>query len=90
MDSFGRRMFRPRGGAGWRWAIYSLLSGAASLGAFFPSGVGFQQTEPFVDLPGLWQRICVLIGWTWLTVLALRLLRERRPRSPHVDAQIRS
>lgn len=78
------------GGAGWRWAIYSVLSGAAFLGAFFLSGVGFQQIEPFVEVAGLLQRICVLIGWTWLTVLALRLLRQRRTTSPQVDAQIRS
>ena len=78
------------GGAGWRWALYSVLSGAAFLGAFFLSGAGFQQAEPFVDVAGLWQRVCVLIGWTWLTVLALRLLRERRPKSAQVDAQVRS
>jgi hypothetical protein len=24
--------------------------------------VGFQQAEPFVDIAGLWQRVCVLIG----------------------------
>jgi MFS family permease len=67
------------GGAGWRWAVYSVLSGAAFLGAFFVAGIGFAQTEPHVNVAGLWQRICVLIGWTWVTVLALRLLRESRP-----------
>jgi hypothetical protein len=51
---------------------------AAFLGAFFLSGVGFQQTEPFVDVGRLWQRVCALIGWTWLTVFAMRLLREAK------------
>jgi hypothetical protein len=63
------------GGAGWRWAVYSVLSGATFLGAFFVAGLGFGQIEPYVDVAGLWQRVCVLIGWTWLTMLALRLLR---------------
>jgi Protein of unknown function (DUF998) len=78
------------GGAGWRWTIYSVLSGAAFLGAFFVAGVGFGQTEPYVDVAGLWQRVCVLIGWTWLTMLALRLLRERRPVFPPADMHSRS
>jgi Protein of unknown function (DUF998) len=68
------------GGEGPRWTIFSVLSGAAFLGAFFVSGLGFGQAEPFVEFAGLWQRVCVLIGWTWLTMLALRLLRQERCR----------
>jgi Protein of unknown function (DUF998) len=76
------------GGAGWRWTIYSVLSGAAFLGAFFVAGIGFGQTEPYAEVAGLWQRISVLIGWAWLTMLALRLLlRERRPPFPQADTQ---
>jgi hypothetical protein len=48
------------------------------LGAFFVARIGFSQTEPFVGVAGLWQRVCVLIGWAWLTMLVLRLLREER------------
>jgi hypothetical protein len=65
---------------GWRWAMYSVLSGTAFLGAFFVAGI-VSQTEPFVEVAGLWQRVCVLIGWAWLTMLALRLLREERRRA---------
>jgi hypothetical protein len=71
-------MFVLAGGEGRRWTIFSVLSGAAFLGAFFVSGLGFGQAEPFVEFAGLWQRVCVLIGWTWLTMLALRLLRQER------------
>ena len=67
------------GSAGWPWAIFSVLSGVAFLGTFFVSGIGFAQTAPYVDVAGLWQRIYVLIGWTWVTVLALRLLRGSDP-----------
>jgi Protein of unknown function (DUF998) len=79
--ALGAACFVLAGGKGWRWAIYSVLSGATFLGAFVVAGIGFGQTEPFVEVAGLWQRVCVLIGWTWLTMLALRLLREERRRA---------
>jgi len=79
--ALGAACFVLAGGKGWRWAIYSVLSGATFLGAFFVAGIGFGQTEPFVEVAGLWQRVCVLIGWTWLTMLALRLLPEERRRA---------
>jgi hypothetical protein len=79
--ALGAACFVLAGGKGWRWAIYSVLSGATFLGAFFVAGSGFGQTEPFVEVAGLWQRVCVLIGWTWLTMLALRLLPEERRRT---------
>jgi hypothetical protein len=79
--ALGAACFVLAGGKGWRWAIYSVLSGAAFLGAFVVAGIGFSQTEPFVEVAGLWQRVCVLIGWAWLTMLALRLLREERRRA---------
>jgi hypothetical protein len=79
--ALGAACFVLAGGKGWRWAIYSVLSGATFLGAFFVAGIGFGQTEPFVEVAGLWQRVCVLIGWTWLTMLALRLLPEERRRT---------
>lgn len=74
----GAACFVLAAGAGWRWAAYSLLSGTGFLVAFFVSGVGFQQTEPVVDVAGLWQRVSVSIGWAWITVLAIRSLRRRQ------------
>jgi hypothetical protein len=79
--AFAAACFVLAGGAGWRWAAYSVLSGLGFLGAFFVAGVGFGQTEPFVEVAGLSQRGCVLIGWAWLTVLAVRLLRQERRRA---------
>jgi hypothetical protein len=75
------------GGAGWRWAIYSALSGAAFLGGFFLARIGFGQTEPYVNAAGLWQRVFVLIGWAWVTVLALRLLRQSRHGGARIQAR---
>ncbi|MEV4411152.1 DUF998 domain-containing protein [Catellatospora sp. NPDC049609] len=68
----GAACFVLAAGSGWRWAVYSLLSGVAFLGFFFLSGVGFQQDPSLVDTAGLWQRLSLLTGWTWLTLLALR------------------
>jgi hypothetical protein len=62
-------------GAGWRWAVYSVLSGIAVFVAFAVSGVGFSQDESAVDIAGLAQRISVIAGWTWLTILAIRVRR---------------
>jgi hypothetical protein len=88
--ALGAACFVLAGGEGWRWAIFSVLSGVAFLGGFFVAGIGFGQTEPVVEVAGLWQRVCVIIGWAWLTMLALRLLlQERRPEFSPVRRQIR-
>jgi hypothetical membrane protein len=62
-------------GASRRWALYSVLSGIVVFVAFAVSGVGFSQDESAVDIAGLAQRISVIAGWTWLTVLAIRVRR---------------
>lgn len=61
-------------GQGRGWAIYSLLSAVVFLAADVLASAGFSQTEPLVDLAGLFQRIAVIIGFTWLTALAWRKL----------------
>lgn len=68
----GRR-FAARGEHGW--AIYSVLSGLAFAVAFVLSSAGFGQAESLVDLAGLFQRIAVIVGFGWLTLLAVHLLR---------------
>jgi len=60
-------------GSGKGWAVYSLLSAAGFIAAFLLAGTGFSQTEPWVDVAGLFQRISVIIGWTWTVALAVRV-----------------
>ncbi|MDX6294876.1 MAG: hypothetical protein QOH50_3951 [Kribbellaceae bacterium] len=60
-------------GSGNGWAVYSLLSTAGFIAAFLLAGTGFSQTEPWVDVAGLFQRISVIIGWTWTVALAVRV-----------------
>lgn len=78
----GRR-FAARGERGW--AIYSVLSGLAFAVAFVLSSAGFGQAEGLVGLAGLFQRIAVIVGFGWLTLLAVHLLRgpsEMQRRMP--------
>ena len=65
--------FAARGKRGW--ALYSFVTGI-----LFPVGIilasaGFSQNESLVSFGGLIQRITVTIGWTWITLLAVYLLR---------------
>jgi hypothetical protein len=62
----------------WGWALYSALSGILFLIMFFVTGSGFNQTEGLVDIAGLLQRVTVIIGFAWLTAIAMHLLRHDR------------
>jgi uncharacterized membrane protein len=70
--------------AGWGepgWAIYSAASGVAFLAGTVLTSIAFNaQAEPLVDIGGLLQRATVTLGWTWLTLLAVHLLRGLPPR----------
>jgi hypothetical membrane protein len=69
---FGRR-FAGRGKRGW--ALYSAVSGGVFAVLFVLSSAGFAQVEGLVDLAGLLQRVAVAVGFGWLTLLAVHLLR---------------
>jgi hypothetical membrane protein len=88
----GRR-FRREGRRGW--ATYCVVSAVLFIVAFVGSGVAFQQVAGLVDYGGLAQRVGVVVGWAWLTLLALHLFhaapalrsrsngRTNRPRRGH-------
>jgi len=71
---FARR-FRP-------W--YSVFSGLAFAATFVLTSAAFAQTPGLVEIGGLLQRVTITIGWLWLTLLALHLMRApvlvSRPR----------
>ncbi|WFE49178.1 DUF998 domain-containing protein [Micromonospora sp. WMMD1155] len=64
------------------WAIYSALTGLAFLAGDILAGAGFSQTAGLVDLAGLYQRITVIIGLLWLTLLAMHL-RSQVSKATH-------
>lgn len=60
-----------------RWATYSAATGVAFAVLWLLSGLGFDQTPGLVEVAGLVQRVAITIGWTWLTLLAVHVLRTR-------------
>jgi hypothetical protein len=66
-------------GQGRGWLLYSLLSATSFVVFFVLASIGFSQTEPWVDTAGLFQRLCVIVGWTWIVALATRVLRTPAP-----------
>ena len=75
--------FAARGERGW--VIYSIVTGAVFTVGFVLSSAGFGQAEDLVDLAGLFQRIAVIAGFGWLTLLAIYSLRgpsETRRKMP--------
>jgi hypothetical protein len=68
---------RRRSGA---FALYSALSGVAFAVLFAFATMGFSGIDPWTSTAGLWQRLCVSIGWLWLALLALHCRRSRNCR----------
>lgn len=64
-----RKPFKAAGQAGW--ATYSFWSGVGFLSAFLLGGIGFKQVPGLVDVAGLLQRTCLLIGFTWISLVAI-------------------
>jgi hypothetical protein len=58
------------------WGLYSAGTAVSVLAATGAAGAGFGQSPRLVDVGGLFQRVSIVIGFTWLTALAGRPLRE--------------
>jgi Protein of unknown function (DUF998) len=64
--------------AGWGqrgWAIYSAATGVVFAVGFILTSMAFNQAEGLVAFGGLFQRSTITVGWGWLTLLAVQLLR---------------
>ena len=57
------------------WAFYSILTGVLFPVGIVLASIAFSQNESLVAFGGLIQRITITIGWTWLTLLAIHLLK---------------
>jgi hypothetical membrane protein len=57
------------------WAAYSAVTGVVFLASFFLASIGFSQAEGLVDAAGFYQRVALVTGWTWVTLLSLHVLR---------------
>lgn len=58
-----------------RWTIYSAVTGIAFVILFILTSAGFLQVAGLGDYAGLLQRITLTIGWFWLTLLAISMLK---------------
>ncbi len=82
---------RFAGDPNWKgWAPYSIITGVLVVVFFIASTAAsvLDETGIFPGAPtGLLQRIGIIVGWGWIALLALRLLRQMRsPDSSARDA----
>lgn len=86
--ALARRFAAPRSAAEpvrRGWAGYCLAAGLAGLALFGWFGVAWEADH---DLAGLLQRVTIVVGWSWIPLVALRLLADRRatlPAEPGTD-----
>lgn len=59
------------------WANYSTYTGYAMIVTFIITSMGFKQLSGFVNYAGLFQRVCISIGWTWVTLLSIHLVNRQ-------------
>src|SRR6266699_2900732 len=71
------RRFATLGERGW--AVYSILTGLAMLVTFVLAGIGFTQNPSLVNFAGVFQRLSIIIGFTWIALLAFRLMSKKSP-----------
>jgi hypothetical protein len=74
-----------------RWATYSWVTGAFILVVSVVSTISLPIAENtgFPVLDGLVQRVLIIMGWVWLTLVALHLWREaRKARSEEASTGI--
>ena len=69
----------------WKgWALYSTISGALVVIFFIASTVASSLDENGVmpgSPTGLLQRVAIIAGWSWIALLAMRLLRKSTSHS---------
>ncbi|WP_017597572.1 DUF998 domain-containing protein [Nocardiopsis lucentensis] len=68
------------------WVVYSLLTAVVFVTCFVLASLGFGQAGGWAPLGGLFQRLSLVSGLTWLSLLGLYLLGARpftgRPPTP--------
>ena len=73
---------RFAGDPNWRgWALYSIVTGVLVI-VFFIASTTVSVLDESGVLPGapigLFQRIAIIAGWSWIAILAIRLLSQMR------------
>ncbi len=71
-----RKPFLAKGENGW--AMYSSITGFSMIATFILASMGFKQLPGLVDYAGIFQRLCITIGLTWVSLLSLHLLKTHQ------------
>lgn len=66
------------------WALYAAATGSVITAGFVLLFLGFSGTQGLADVAGLIQRGVVVIGWTWLVLVAIHFAVPSRASSPPV------
>ncbi len=74
------RQFTREGSGGFAW--YCVATAVAFVVLFVLSALGVAQNPAFLPIVGLMQRLCLAVGFAWLTILALRKARHPGTSSP--------
>jgi hypothetical protein len=59
------------------WAVYSFLTGLGMLATFVLAAVGFAQNPSLVNFAGVFQRLAITLGLTWIAFLAFWLMSKK-------------
>lgn len=59
------------------WAAYSVITGLAMLAMFVLAAIGFGERAGLAGLAGVFQRLSIITGWSWITLLAIDFLRAK-------------
>jgi hypothetical protein len=59
-----------------KWALYSKITALAFIITYAVALAGFLQVDALINYAGLWQRISLTIGLTWMTFLAVHLMEQ--------------
>ena len=58
-----------------KWVIYTLISVSGMIICFVLAAIGFKQIPVIVNLAGVFQRLCIIFGFSWLSALSVYLIR---------------
>jgi hypothetical membrane protein len=65
----------------WRgWTLYSLVNGALLIALIITQKVAALSTDPNMPI-GLLQRLALIVGFIWISLLAFQLMRQEPPSS---------
>jgi hypothetical membrane protein len=66
-----KRYFVARKDTGW--ALYSVITGIVMFSTFILTGFAFRRFFGLGEVAGLIQRVCVIVGFSWIALVSLHL-----------------